>query len=127
MERLPEIHGETPALIGTVCEEVLCQQYWYAGMLADPFNMVFLRCDGVWHSLSLDCGAVFWKSAKMPVPFECPEINASYRIVEVGVCREYVSEVSVRAIAGGSEVVIGFSSGRKMSIRNVNDATSLAV
>ena len=126
MEQTPKIHGQTPRLIGKNCKRVIAQQYWHAGTLADPFNVLFFCFDSLWHRLALDCGEVFWRSSPVaPVSRECPEINASYRLVDLGFADELITRLSINFIPDGVEVGFEFASGNRLCLRNVNDITSL--
>lgn len=79
-----EINGIPPRLINQLCEELLCQQYWYQGKLTQEVDVLLLKVNGRWHQLYFDAGIVFWRiqqEAPMPVeqldgsPFDYPLIN----------------------------------------------------
>jgi len=56
-----EVEGAPPELKGCCCEELLCQQYWYAGGLADEADVIWLKLEGRWYQLFFDGGVVHWR------------------------------------------------------------------
>ena len=66
-----EIDGLPPRLINQLCEELICQQYWYQGKLAQEVDTLFLKVNERWHQLYFDAGIVFWRiQQEAPVPVE---------------------------------------------------------
>ena len=64
--------GAVPDLVGKRCDELLVQQFWQHGVLADAADVVWLKLDGLWYQLYLDAGVVHWRSARSP-PQKRPE------------------------------------------------------
>ena len=131
MIELLEINGEPPALAGEVCDDLQIQQYWYRDKLNDEANVVFLRFAGIWHRLYFDWGIIFWRiTDRAPVSFEAPEIEGSFRIVDLGallgVRGKRLDRYEMKSIEGGSQVDFVFYDGQSVSFRNVADRTSLA-
>jgi hypothetical protein len=66
-----KIDGIPPRLTNQLCEELLCQQYWYQGKLAQEVDVLLLKVTGRWHALYFDEGIVFWRiQQEVPVPVE---------------------------------------------------------
>jgi len=44
-----KIDGIPPRLTNQVCEELLCQQYFYRGQLQQEVDVLQLKVNGRWH------------------------------------------------------------------------------
>jgi hypothetical protein len=126
----PEINGQPPELAGAICEELLCQQYWYRGEMKDGVNVLFLRFNGVWHRLYFEPGIIFWRICTAPPQStEAADIDAKYPIVDLGtdlaVRGETLDHYDMKKIKGGSELQFVFTNGHIILIKNVNDRTSV--
>ncbi len=125
------INGPQPDLEGHVCEEMLAEEYWHAGKMTIPANVVHLRFSGSWYRLYFD-GAIFWRESREgPEPYEMPELHSEVRIIDLGALYDVrgrlLKRIETHAIAGGSEVVFHFAESRKVCFRDVYDITSHAV
>jgi len=132
MKTFIETQGSPPNLAGVACEELFCQQYWYDGKLAEEANVIYLRCGSVWHSLCIDCGVIFWRTGQTaPLPHEIPDLAASYRVVDLSVeldlRAQTIKGYETSAVNGEVRVEFIFESGRRLSVCNKNDCTSLVV
>ena len=56
-----DIDGTFPQLIGEVVDSIICEQFWYNGVLEDSANVIHLLINKNWHRLYFDCGIVFWR------------------------------------------------------------------
>ena len=66
-----ETNGIPPLLTNQLCEELLCQQYWYQGKLVQEVDVLLLKVNGRWHQLYFDEGIVFWRlQQQAPVAVE---------------------------------------------------------
>lgn len=79
-----DINGKIPALTGLVCQELLCQQYWYKGQLEEEANIIYLKFGDVWHRLYFDCSMIFWRSNdSTPVNYQLKDEGYNYPIVDL--------------------------------------------
>ena len=109
-----EIDGIPPRLTDQLCEELLCQQYWYQGKLAQEVDALFLKVNGRWHQLYFDAGIVFWRiQQEAPVlveqqarsPFAYPLINLGEKFgIKDGIITECITEPLVE----GARVTLVF-------------------
>ena len=123
-----EINGTQPSIEGSVCEELIAVQYWYAGELDDPANVIHLKFNGTWYRLYFDHGIIYWRQDDTPPKaFEAKEIDASYRLDDIAFSRNLrgktLHSIQGEAVPGGSKVRIAFESGPTLEITNVNDRT----
>ncbi len=126
------VDGSPPDLRGQVCEELLCQQYWYDGALADEADVVLLQVRGGWFQLCLDGGAVHWGSQPgEPVPrksdtgtlFAYPLVDLGSRL---GVRGHVISDWRVEDTEGGETVFLEFECGSTVQFVNQGDSTRVA-
>jgi hypothetical protein len=127
-----EVIGNPPLLSQQVCQELLLEQYWHAGKLEEPANVVHLRFGEIWHRLTFDDGIIFWRQQpESPRPYSMPELNAETRIDNVGarlgLVGQRLTSYAARPISGGSEIAFTFENGLKFILRNVADRTSWLV
>lgn len=126
-----EIDGTPPPLAGRICEELLCQQYWQKGRLADEADVVLLKCDGVWHQLYLDGGMVHWAPQAGEPETRRPSGNGifSYPLEDFGarfkVRGEVIDGYRVEETEGGEIVSLQFTSGATVQFTNRGDNTSI--
>lgn len=124
-----EIIGRPPQLEGTVCQALLCEQYWHGGELVTPANVIWVSAGAAWHRLTFDLGIVFWRSeSEAPRDYEMPGLKAEARLddlgARLGLAGSRILSCSTRPIARGSEVVFTFEGGRTVAFRNVDDMTT---
>jgi hypothetical protein len=68
---MPEIVGTIPDLIGSACEALVVQEYWYRGELHDEAIVLFLKpADRPWQRVFFDSGILFWKEVDSPDAYE---------------------------------------------------------
>jgi hypothetical protein len=122
-------NGEMPNLQGSVCQEIICQQYWYKGELVEPANVVYLKFSEKWHRLSIDCGVIIWRKHEGP-PTTIPMQKGLYSYLLEDLAGKYgckgqtLLSLDSRSFKGGAEVSFVFLDRRKMTFRNVKDCTS---
>ncbi|HKO92440.1 MAG TPA: hypothetical protein VJU61_14865 [Polyangiaceae bacterium] len=131
-EAEPEVHGKPPLLAAQLCEELLCEQYWYQGALAEPANVIHLRFASEWHRLCFDYGAIFWRlESERPAPYTMPELQAETKLDNLGARLDLAGRAlhayESRVILGGSEVEFRFEGGVKVVFRNVDDHTAVII
>jgi hypothetical protein len=95
------------------------------------FTMRKLACWSQDRAKDFDCGIVFWRaSASGPEGFTAPELEATFRPVEIGstfgIEQRRLIAITYAAIPQGSEVRLRFESGPLLTFRCVNDVTSYA-
>jgi hypothetical protein len=123
------VNGEQPPLVGLACEELLAAEYWHAGELVEPANVIYLRFGGAWHRLYFDCGIVFWRlydrAPEGVSPgekgFGCPLVDLGQRFGVQGVV---VDRLAAAPIEGGSEVRFVFRNGMVVLFSCVADTTT---
>ena len=126
-----EIDGIPPKLTNQLCEELLCQQYWYQGKLAQEVDALLLKVNGRWHQLYFDEGTVFWRiqpEAPVPVepqtgnPFVYPLINIGEKFaIKDCIIRDCISE----ALVEGARVIIDFEDKGSLFITHSENMTRL--
>ena len=131
MNRL-EVIGATPHLESLRCDELLCEQYWHKGQLEEPANVIYLRCGDEWHRLCIDYGTIFWRTQKeRPTPYLMPVWQGESRLddlgVRIGIANHVIVSFEQAAIEGGAEVVLQFDNGQVLTLRNINDHTTIVV
>ncbi|MGY8633369.1 hypothetical protein RAD15_12900 [Bradyrhizobium sp. 14AA] len=127
-----ELVGQAPELTGLLCEAFICEGFVFKGKLIANANVVYVRFDGVWHKLVIDCGVMIWRPFPgQPSPSTITSEGWEYPHVDVGIIagvvghrlREYRMET---AVAGGS-VIFYFDNDRTIAIDNENDASSFRI
>ena len=126
-----EINGIPPKLTNQVCEELICQQYWYQGKLAQEIDVLALRVNGRWHQLYFESGIVFWRDLneaprsfeqKPGDPFQYPLINLGEQFdVKDAIILDYSADPLVE----GARVTISFEDKGSLIIKHVDNKTSL--
>jgi hypothetical protein len=98
------VNGDPPRLVGTTCDELLIQQYWYRGELVDPANVAYLRFAGSWHRLCFDLDIVFWQPATEPPECCAPDdAGYGYTLVDIGGQLNLQGIVLDRLVTEGTE------------------------
>ena len=124
-----EIDGTQPSIEGKVCEELIAVQYWHAGQLDDPANVIHMKFGGIWYRLYFDHGIIYWRQGETPPKaFEAKEIDASYRLDDIASSRSLrgktLHSIQSESVRGGSKVTLAFDTGPRLEITNVNDQTN---
>lgn len=124
-----EVQGQWPSINGEIVDALLCQEYYYEGALAEPANVIYFKVGSVWHRLTLDCGVIFWRREEVgPEAYAAPEINAEYKIIDLGTRLGIVGSVIITLepspVPGGVGVSVLFSNGRRTFFKNQDDVTT---
>lgn len=101
----------------------------HAGQLVEASNVAYFCFDGAWHRLYFDYGIVFWRTDESePQSYDAPEIDSSYRVVDVatprGLLGTRLANYEMEPIEGGSRVAFSFENGHRLKFCSVNDITS---
>jgi hypothetical protein len=126
-----ETNGIPPKLTNQVCEELICQQYWYRGKLAQEVDVLSLRVNGRWHQLYFENGIVFWRYlGEAPKPFEQKSGDPfQYPLINLGeqldVKNAIISDYATDPLVEGVQVSISFYDKGSLVIRHVDNKTSL--
>ena len=133
---MPQIIGSIPDLIGYQCEDLLVQEYWYRGELADPANIFFLKPRGKpWQRFFFDCGVLFWReNALFPdVQDTDPADERHYVIVDLGVRFSIrgrrLQQIDLKGLPPLIELSLRFDGNLLLTLRNdaVQDVSSFEV
>ena len=126
-----EINEIPPKLTNQVCEELICQQYWYRGKLAQEVDALSLKVNGRWHQLYFESGIVFWRDLKeAPKPFEQkPGDPFQYLLINLSekfdIKDTIISDYTMDPLIEGARVTISFEDSGSLIIKHVNNKTSL--
>ena len=124
-----DINGSPPSVTGKVCQELLAEDYYFAGVLDSPASVVHFQIGCAWYRLYFDCGIIFWRNSDAP-PEGCqmPELNAEFRIRDLGedykIRGALFDGIAMYAIEGGAEVKFSFSGNRVIYFSDINDTTT---
>ena len=126
-----ETNGIPPLLTNQLCEELLCQQYWYQGKLVQEVDVLLLKVNGRWHQLYFDEGIVFWRlQQQAPVaveqqagdPFAYPLIDLGDKFaIKGGVIIDCITEPLVE----GARVSLVFEDKGSLIITHSENRTRL--
>ena len=127
-----EINGKFPDFEQKELSELICEQFWYDGVLEDSANVVYLCVDNSWFRLYFDCGIIFWRDHSLaPEPYSYFDKNGSkveFRVqnllTEIGVESCLIVRVEATEIEGGSMIKLVLSSGAVIEFKNVADVSS---
>lgn len=124
-----ETIGEQPRLAGCVLDALVVEEYWHAGALDIPANVIWLRVDAKWHRLCIDCGVVFWRRDDLgPKPYDKPDSYGSVRLTDLGqslgLAGEAIASIEARSIHPRVEVIVRFASGKVIGFRDADDRTT---
>jgi len=109
-----EINGIPPRLTEQLCEELICQQYWYQGKMAQEVDALFIKVNWRWYQLYFDAGIVFWRTqseAPAPVkqlagsPFSYPLINIGEQY-DIKDC--FITDCITEPLVDGARVTLVF-------------------
>jgi len=126
-----EINGKPPRLINQLCEELICQQYWYHGKLAQEVDTLFIKVNWRWHQLYFDAGIVFWRmQSEAPVPIEQPAGSPfAYPLINIGEqyglkdC--YITDCLTEPLVDGARVTLEFEDKGMLFITHNDNKTRL--
>ena len=126
-----EINGIPPRLTEQLCEELICQQYWYHGKLAQEVDSLFIKVNWRWHQLYFDAGIVFWRiqsEAPVPVkqlagsPFSYPLINIGE---QYGIKDTFIIDCLTEPLVDGARVTLVFEDKGSLIITHSENRTRL--
>ena len=120
--------GFRQLLIGSVCKQLICQQYWFEGRCSDGANALFMQLyRGGWVRFFFDCGEFFWRMEATPSspddlqmtgPYAYPVVDLTERC---GVADHQVLDLSFYELPRGRGLKIVFSEGKAMIVENSDD------
>jgi len=126
-----EINGIPPRLTQQLCEELICQQYWYHGKLAQEVDCLFIKVNWRWYQLYFDAGIVFWRmqsEAPVPVkqlagsPFAYPLVNIGE---QYGVKDCFIADCITEPMVDGARVTLVFEDKGTLIITHSENKTRL--
>lgn len=126
-----EIKGIPPKLSGRDCEELICQQYWYKGKLANEVDILCIKSNGRWHLLYFENGTIFWRMQDdAPIPFEeekddpfkYPHVDLGERF---GVKNHMIDDCVAESMPNGARVIITFEQAGKVIISCIDNQTRI--
>jgi hypothetical protein len=79
-----EINGIPPRLTNQLCKELLCQQYWYHGKLAQEVDALYFKVNERWHQLYFDAGMVFWRIQQEAPIEQQAGTTFAYPLINIG-------------------------------------------
>ena len=124
-----EMNGDQPDIVGQTCEGLVIIEYSHAGVVVEPANVTFLRFSSRWHRLYLDSGVVFWRPDEDgPKSFDAPELDASFRAVDVGaqlgLGGRRLLAIQYEPLEDGTRVRLCFEGGVELKLEDRKDVTS---
>lgn len=124
--------GQAPELAGLVCEAFICEGFVSKSKLMANANVVYLRFDGTWHKLIIDCGVILWWPVRgEPSPWAIASEGWEYPHVNVGILADVVghrlSDYRMETVVEGGRVIFYFDNDRTITINNENDASSFRI
>lgn len=127
-----QVIGQPPDLAGSICEGLICQGFAAGGELLASANVVFVRFEGVWHRLCIDCGVIFWKMQEQtPEPWAVEEEGWTYPHIDVGasagVIGHHLDHYEMKTTGVSGQVVFVFDDGRSIIIDNEHDRSNYRV
>ncbi len=126
-----ETDGIPPRLNNQVCEEILCQQYYYRGQLQQDVDVLLLKVNGRWHQLYFDEGVVFWRLQEHEPEAVEAQTNdpMSYPIIDVGekfaLKQSVISDYVTEPFLGGARVSFVFEDKGTLIVLHKSNKTSL--
>jgi hypothetical protein len=112
-----ETNGVQPKLEGHVCEELVCQQYWYNGKIANEVDVLFIKADGRCCQLYFENGVVFWRNQQeLPQPVEQkPGDTFAYPLIDIGekyqLKNRLITVLNLEPMPQGAKVTFEFENG----------------
>ena len=123
--------GTPPELTGSSCDELLCQQYWYAGELADEADVLWLKLAGKWYQLFFDAGVVHWRdqAGEPEVRVSSEDGLLAYPLVDLaarfGLNGRVVSDTSLVETDEGEAFSLVFDQAGTLTFVNLGDRTQI--
>ena len=126
-----ETDGAPPPLTGSSCEALLCQQYWYAGELADEADVLWLKLAGQWYQLFFDAGVVHWcdQEGEPEAKPNSEDGLLSYPVVDLaarfGLKGRVISDTSLVETTQGEAFSLAFGQAGTLTFVNLGDRTEI--
>ena len=126
-----EINGIQPKLEGHVCDELICQQYWYNGKMADEVDVLFIKADGRNHQMYFENGVVFWRNQHdIPKSFKQKSGDAfAYPLVDIGekcqLKNRLITGLLVEPMPEGAKVTFEFEKGGVLVIYHLGNRSEI--
>lgn len=126
-----EINGIPPRLTQRLCEELICQQYWYHGKLAQEVDVLFIKVNWRWYQLYFDAGIVFWRTQQeAPTPvMQMAGSPFAYPLIDIGekyeVKDSFISDCITEPLAEGARVTLVFEEKGSLIITHNENKTRL--
>ena len=127
----PRINGEWPDVLNKKLDELIVQEYWYAGKQEEQANVVWLKINGAWLRLYFDSAIIFWRSSENEPSYSAPGPNESHNYplrnlgAELRVRDQTIVKCEPTVIVNGAQVTLSFGNGRKLTFKSVNDSTTI--
>ena len=113
------------------CDELLCQQYWYAGELADEADVLWLKLKGKWYQLFFDAGVVHWREEEGEPETKASSENGlmAYPLVDLGaqfgLKGRVISDTSLTETEDGEAFSLAFREAGTLTFVNLGDRTQI--
>ena len=132
-----DVHGMIPNVLGSTCEALIKQEYWYQGKRTADVHILFLKIkDGKWQRFFFDCGTLCWKEVDAVDVFDSKMWEPSpddYRFPQVdighqhGLIKQVIEQVNLIQLPSSQwpELHIRFSSGVVLVLRDFCEHQSL--
>jgi len=128
-----EANGIQPKLEGHVCEELICQQYWYNGKMANEVDVLYIKADSRSYQLYFENGVVFWRSQQeklVPVqPQPQPGDTFAYPLIDIGdkyqLKNRLITGLTVEPLPQGAKVTFEFEKGGVLVIYHRENRTEI--
>ena len=114
--------GEQPHGLGCVFER-------HGDRLVEPASVVFLCFEERWYRLYFDGCIIYWRTATgEPEPFEAPELDSAYPVVDVAQERNLRGKRLVayrmEPLGDGVKVTFAFENGSRLAFRDDGSRTT---
>ena len=123
--------GIPPKLTGHICEELLCQQYWYHGRLEKEVDVLFIKADQRWHQLYFENGVIFWRpQSEPPVPYQHKEEDPfRYPLLDLGeqhgIKGQLITDCTNEPMIEGAKITLFFESSGKIVLIHQDNQTHI--
>lgn len=126
-----EIDGIQPKLEGHICDELICQQYWQNGKMADEVDVLFIKADGRSHQLYFENGVVFWRNQQdTPQSYKQKSGDTfAYPLVDLGekyqLKNRLITGLQVESLVQGAKVTFEFEKSGILVIYHLGDHSEI--
>ena len=120
-----EGHPFVQLVTGRTVRRLLAQEYWYAGELSDPVNVLFAELnDERWVRFFFDTGVFFWSVVQSPTLPESDE-KYQYSLSDLG-WSGIVENADLVESFDAARLRISFTDGRVLELNNSQDRSWVA-